>query len=283
MMEVRLGTEAAPGRAANEDGALVVGDLVAVFDGVTQPADLRNGCAHTPAWYVQCLAGKLGAACGEEPDAALPYLLARAIDAVAGEHRGTCDLGHPGTPAATACLLRAGDDQVEYLVLCDSPLVLDLGDRTEVVNDLRFDQVIADVRQAALVPGAVGTAQHAERMKTAATRKWEYTNQPHGYWIAAADPRAAYEAVTGTAPLHGPGRVRRAALLTDGASAAVEQFALYDWTGLLDVLTTAGPAELIRQIRTAEHADRDGRAQPRYKRHDDATAVLCLFDEGKPA
>ena len=44
-------------------------------------------------------------------------------------------------------------------------------------------------------------------------------NRTHGYWVAAADPDAAFHAVTGTAAAAGPGAVRRAALLSDGASA----------------------------------------------------------------
>jgi hypothetical protein len=45
------------------------------------------------------------------------------------------------------------------------------------------------------------------------------------------------------------------------------------------VLTDHGPHELIRRVRAAEHADHDGHARPRYKRHDDAAAALCLFEE----
>ncbi|WP_412740254.1 hypothetical protein [Krasilnikovia sp. MM14-A1259] len=254
----------------------MVGDLVAVFDGVTHPADLHNGCMHTPAWYVRRLTAQLVGAYGEAPDAALPDLLARAIEAVSDEHRGTCDLSHPGTPAATACVLRAGGDHVDYLVLCDSPLLLDVGDRTDVVKDTRFER-IANLRRAASVPGT----GHVERLTAAASHKWEYINQPDGYWIAAADPRAAHEAVIGSAPLRGPGHVRRAALLTDGASAAVEQFDLFGWARLLDLAATAGPAELIRRVRAAECADQHGHVRTRYKRHDDATAAVCLF-EGNP-
>jgi hypothetical protein len=78
--------------------------------------------------------------------------------------------------------------------------------------------------------------------------------------------------------LRGPRRVRRAALLTDGASCAVEEFELFGWRELLDMLTTAGPLALIQRVRVAELDDYDGLARPRYKRHDDATAALCLFD-----
>ena len=100
-----------------------------------------------------------------------------------------------------------------------------------------------------------------------------------GYWIAVTDPAAAFNALTGEVPMYGPGRLRRALLLTDGASCAVEDYALFDWPGLLDLVTEAGPAELIRRVRIVERSDPDGVTHARYKRHDDATVAACLFDE----
>jgi hypothetical protein len=216
---------------------------------------------------------------------ALPLagLLADAIRAVGADHYGRCDLDNPGTPASTVCLLKHQSDHVEYLVLCDSPLVLDLDGNVDVITDDRLDKVIGPLRDRALTgESALDSAEHLATVRRIIGERQRFTNQPGGYWIAAANPAAAHEAVTGTAPLHGPQRLRRAALLTDGASAAVDQYKLFDWAGLLDVLTNAGPRDLIRRVRDAEAGDRDGRVQPRYKRHDDASAALCLFEEDQP-
>ena len=56
-------------------------------------------------------------------------------------------------------------------------------------------------------------------------------------------------------------------------------YRLMDWRQLLDVLTEDGPHELIRRVRQAESADPTGADHPRYKRHDDATAALCIIEE----
>src|SRR2546423_943457 len=213
MMEVRLATVAAPGRA-NEDYALAVGGLVAVFDGVTQPDGVDSGCLHGPAWYVRRLAASLCVAYTAAPAAALPQLLADAIDAVRGDHSDRCDLAHPGTPASTVCALKADGGQAEYLVLCDSPLILDAGDGVTVVADDRFGAMIARIQDRALVPGGAGSIGQPGGFRRSTPEKYQHTNRPDGYWIAAADPQAAYEAVTGQVALHGRGRLRRAALLT---------------------------------------------------------------------
>ncbi|WP_230394469.1 hypothetical protein [Plantactinospora alkalitolerans] len=278
MMRVCSASVPAPGRAENEDQVFRYGELVGVLDGATVPDGFDTGCVHGPVWYVRQLAARIGLAAADRPAAALTGNLAAAILAVRADHGGRCDLDHPGTPSATVCLLRYGGDHVDYLVLCDSPLVLDLGERVQVISDDRLRTATADLRQKALtVAGAGAELDRATRFRRAVALQREQMNQTHGYWVAAANPDAAYHAVAGSLPLHGPDRVRRAALLTDGASGAVEQFGLFDWRGLLDVLSEAGPGELIRRVRLAEAGD--GQRRSGFKRYDDATAVLCGFEE----
>lgn len=275
MMQVSSASEPAPGRPENEDHVFQFGQLVGVLDGATVPAGFDTGCVHGPAWYVRRLAARIGVAAADRPEASLMDTLATAIAAVRGDHDGSCDLNHAGTPSSTVCLARDAGDHLDYLVLCDSPLVVDLGGRVRAVTDDRLATTMARVRAAAPRTAPPGSAEHAAEVRRVITLQRQHTNQPDGYWVASVNPDAAYHAVAGTLPLTGPGRVRRAALLTDGASCAVEMFALYDWAGLLDVLTDHGPGELIRRVRIAETAL--GEDRPRYKRHDDATAALCLF------
>jgi hypothetical protein len=278
-MEVRLASVGAPDHEMNEDFCFAAPGLVGVLDGVTVLDGLDTGCVHGPAWYVRHLATWLQRGYVLAPDRALPDLLAEAIDRTRADHEGRCDLSHPSTPASTVSLLRETPDAVEYLVLCDSPVVIERGAEVEVVTDGRHAATVAQIRAEALAaPEPLDSSGHVERLRRVLTKQREHTNQPGGYWIAAANPAAAAQAVTGSAPVRGAGRVRRAALLTDGASRAVEEFELFDWRELMDVLTAGGPLALIARVRAAELGDYDGYARPRYKRHDDATAALCLFD-----
>ncbi len=277
-MEIRLASEASPDAAVNEDHAVAVPGFVAVLDGVTLPAGLETGCAHGPAWYVRRLGAHLVNAHALNPDASLPDILAAAITSVRGDHGSVCDLDHPGTPQSTVCLLRAGQDMADYLVLCDSPIVLDHDGHVEVITDLRLQETSQKLREAALAgANTFGSDDRATRLRQLVTSQREHVNRPGGYWIAAANTDAAYNAVTGALPVHGPSRLRRAALLTDGASSAVDTFGLFDWPQLLDMLEQLGPAQLISFVRSVERADADGQARPRHKRHDDATAAYCRF------
>jgi hypothetical protein len=268
-MEVRLTCEASPDAVENEDHAVAVPGFVAVLDGVTVPVGMETGCIHGPGWFVRQLSARLVAAHADEPEAGLSDVLAAAIDGVRDRHGTTCDLDHPGTPQSTACLLRVNGDTAEYLVLCDSPFVYQSDGQVQVLTDLRLRATSKHLRKLALQ----NAGQH-DPLRALVTSQRQHVNRPGGYWTAAATTEAAHHAITGTLPLQGPERLTRAALLTDGASRAVDTFALTDWPGLLDLLDAHGPAELIRRVRTAERTEPH---RPRFKRHDDASAAYCRF------
>ncbi|MER6991650.1 protein phosphatase 2C domain-containing protein [Saccharopolyspora hirsuta] len=225
----------------NEDYHAVGPDWAFVLDGATAPSDVDSGCAHDVAWLVHRLGAELAGRLAV-PGQPLADVLAEAIAATCAAHADTCDLRNPSSPSSTVSILRAGDE-IEYLVLADSPIAFDHG---AIVDD-RLD--------------------HLPSYTWEAVR--DLRNQPGGFWVASTKPEAAYEAVRGTLR-----DVRRAALLSDGASRYVEKLGLGDWPDLLDLLEKAGPAELLTQVRTAEAASPKPR---RGKQHDDATAVFLLF------
>ncbi|MEV1289964.1 protein phosphatase 2C domain-containing protein [Micromonospora sp. NPDC049679] len=279
-MQVRLASEAAPGRTENEDHAFQTGPLVAVLDGVTAPPGIDTGCIHGPAWYVSRLTARLtevASACSDDP---LADNLAEAIRRVRGDHGNRCDLNNPATPAATVCLVRDSGQTLDYLILSDTTLVTERAGQVQIFTDPRFREAVAQLRRVPVMSDyAIGDSDQAAPVPQTINRKYQLTNQPGGYWISAANPDAAHQAMIGSLPLTGKDRVRRAALLTDGTSCAVDEYAFLDWAELLDLLTEQGPKELIRRVRLAENADPEGHAHPRYKRHDDATAALCIFDK----
>ncbi|MFC0040398.1 protein phosphatase 2C domain-containing protein [Actinomadura rayongensis] len=240
-MDVRLATEATPG-LVNEDFAAVGDGWAVVLDGATQHPKVTTGCVHGPGWLVRRLGGVLAARLAVQDGEGLADVLEEAIRRVRGLHAG-CDLENPDSPSATVAMVRWDEGRLDWLVLADSPIVLDDGDVT-VVRDDRVDRLPAyDVETVRRSRNSVG-----------------------GFWVAAARPEAARHALTGTAV-----NVKRAALLSDGASRLVERFGTMSWRGLLDLVEEHGPGELIRRTRAAEQAhDLPGR---RGKTHDDATVI----------
>jgi hypothetical protein len=271
-MRAAIATQAGSTDTANEDwaGALVPG-LALVLDGLSAPDGTGTGCRHGTPWYVSQLGPRL-LTLAANPAQSLADALAEAIRQVAGLHPG-CDLTHPGTPSATVVLLRALEERADYLALADATLLLDTAEGLKVVSDERVNQLAGKERAAAnQVPAGSALKLRRRVQLTRALRRSR--NRPGGYWVAAADPRAASQAVTGTLPGNS---LQRAVLLSDGASRLVDLFELVTWEELLALLDENGPEELLRQVRAAEAVDPEGRQWPRTKRSDDATAVYLAW------
>jgi hypothetical protein len=258
-VEIRSACQPAPDRrppAVNEDLVLSGPGFVVVLDGATAPAELDSGCRHSVAWLVGRLGGQLVVPLLGGSTAPLADLLADAIAAVMAEHADSCDLANPDSPSSTVSIVRVSDDQVDQLVLADSPVVLRSPDqRVTVVADNRID----------LLPEY--TYEAVRRLR----------NQPGGFWVASTEPKAAYEAVAGTTDR---ADVEVVAMLTDGASRYAERYG-HTWEDLVEVLDTAGPQELIDRVRAYDTKAAEGTF--RGKRHDDASAVLWRLTRRTPA
>lgn len=257
----------------NEDWVGATPTAVVVLDGLTAPRDLDSGCNHGVPWYVQRLGSALVARLAD-CTVDLKSCLASAIEEVAALHRSTCDLTSPGTPQSTVAVVRVRDSELEWLVLADSVIILDLGRELQVISDDRVEGAAQAQRDEAL-RSHVGSAEHDQNVSRLVQTQRSLRNQPGGYWVAAAEPAAASESLTGTAHL---AEVRRAAVLSDGAARLVE-FGLAGWEQILATLSENGPQTLIEEVRRVEATDLRGERWPRYKASDDATAAYVRFGD----
>lgn len=248
-MRVEFATEATPG-LMNEDHVVAGPGFAVVLDGATPRPGVDSGCVHGPGWLVRRLGAELAGRLAFEGQESLTDILAASIKETAEAHGGNCSLDNPDSPSSTVAVLRWSGGVVEWLVLADSPLLLDVDGEVRVIRDERVDRL----------PSYTTEAVRAAR------------NSPGGFWVASTRPEAAYEALNGET--HG---VTRAALLSDGAARLVERFRLMGWGELLELLHREGPQELIRRTRKAEQEIRD--VPKRGKQFDDATALLVRFVE----
>jgi len=242
---------------------------VVLLDGAGYEPESGIGCVHGIAWYARTLGGLLAAGVCDDR-LPLTEVLSRGIERVSQMHAGTCDLGHPATPGATVIIARQSGGTLEYLVLCDSVLVLQPREgEPRAITDTQLSETMARFRPAASL--RPGTPEHDAAWRAYTQELEDARNQPGGYWLAAADPAAVGHALTGSEPLAGLSAV---ALLSDGASRLADRFQLATWAEVCDILRRDGPPGLIERVRAAESADPRGERWPRGKIHDDATAVF---------
>jgi hypothetical protein len=239
---------AAAGRAgrANEDFIGAVPAAAVLVDGAGIPGT-ESICRHGVAWYASRLGGNLLSLLSLAQDRSLPAVLADAIEQVTDGHRDTCDVANRISPSATVAILRLSDDLIEYLVLGDAYVVLDKADSAPLVVSDPREVVISRSYEPALEAVAEGSDEYHRILSDLRSNR----NQPGGFWVAKDDPRAADEAVTGSCPISELTDVG-AVLLSNGASGIVDRFGLTDWPGVMTVLASSGPEEIIRRVRQAE-------------------------------
>ncbi|MFI1382899.1 protein phosphatase 2C domain-containing protein [Embleya sp. NPDC020886] len=249
-MQVSHISEPSPG-GINDDYVVASERFVIVLDGATANG-LDTGCIHDVPWVVSRLAAQLSARLITDDGAPLSEILVDGIAAVCELHAGTCDLTNPNSPSTTVALLRNRGGLVEYLVLCDSPIVIEttFGD-IQLIND----------DATAHLPGYTREILQ------------EVRNQPGGFWVASTKPEAAKHAVIGSIPT---AHVNRVAVMTDGMSRLVERYE-WRWGRVLDELESTGPAALVAAVREAERRTPAGKF--RGKPHDDATIAYCTHFE----
>jgi hypothetical protein len=246
-VQISYTCQASPDAAVNEDFVLAAEGFVVVLDGATD-SGLPNGCAHGVAWLARRLGGRLAAVLIEQPDLALREVLRQGITDTRALH-AECDLTNLNSPSSTVAIVREHGGVLDWLVLADSPVVVQThGGEIVEVNDDRTAHLPAYDRESVM------------RLR----------NSDEGFWVASTRPEAADRALTASLPVSD---VRRFALVTDGVSRLVERYG-WTWLQVLDALEEQGPASVVRAVRAAEYAAEPGTF--RGKRHDDATAAFGL-------
>lgn len=267
-MNIAFATQGGSSLRPNEDWVAATSNVVVVLDGVTAPRVPEAGCSHSVTWFTRQLGARLLLLLQEDLD--LSGALAEAIVQTNHLHKRDCDLASRGTPAAAVAIFRKREALLDWLVLADVALVMDTNAGIHVVTDTRVDEAapeaLARTRQE-----IIGTLEHQAAVAVMSVEQLKQRNVPGGYWVAATDPAAADNALTGQLPA---ADVRRAAIFTDGASRVVDVFEEMDWATCLDHLEARGPQGLIHYVRQIEADDPDGHRWPRFKRSDDATVAL---------
>ncbi|MEZ5994772.1 MAG: protein phosphatase 2C domain-containing protein [Hyphomonadaceae bacterium] len=96
-------------------------------------------------------------------------------------------------------------------------------------------------------------------------------NQPGARWTFGVNPACADHAQAWRFELARPAHIL---LMTDGFSALTDRYRAYDAGGLVAAALASGLQELGREVRAIENADAGAHKHPRFKKSDDATALL---------
>ena len=258
-LNVSTATKAGSRHKPNEDRVFAAADVVVLLDGATGSASPRTG-----GWYAQGLGETIVGQLERTPERDLARVLADSIFVLADRHGlvpGEC-------PMATTSIVRVRSDMLDVLVLGDSPVVLRTQDgRIQSVDDQRLQRVAVTERARLR---AAGEAERAAVRSTLLKAEAKCRNRPGGYWIAEADPEAAYHALSLSVPFS---EVDAALIVSDGVSAGVERYGCPgSWEEALHIASQS-PSALIDCVLDAELTDPERVRWRRSKRHDDKTVA----------
>lgn len=259
----------------NEDAVAFFPGGMVLADGAGLPQVLRQGCRHSVAWFSQRIVTEVAARAASAPT--LTDAARAAIVAVRESHDG-CTLAG-GSPSSTLSVVRRRGDELEYLCLADSSvLVVHPGGGTTEIVDTRIDETAFPAAAALLAEWRVtgeltGEEAHVESFRRTGER---LRNVPGGFWVAHTDENAVDQAATGSLPLTD---VEAVVLASDGVTRGVHLVDLHDADSLARRLVAGDADAVFAEIRAEEDRHAEEFALQRTKLHDDMTfAVLTSAD-----
>ncbi|MEM7338113.1 MAG: hypothetical protein AAF467_05665 [Actinomycetota bacterium] len=258
-------TAARPARPdrPSEDRIFVTPNAVIILDGATQAIKLdRNG-----EWIAQELGQRLADGLEADPFCELPKLLEDRI----GELVDTFGLEPGKAPSTTVSMVRLAGDRLDVMVLCDSPVIV--LDRTGNIHQIRDDR-LDDVSNSIQRPPGRPDLTDPEWIRT--IEEFEsHRNQPGGFWVPSATPEAARYSIERS---FDAADVDTAVLLTDGASAGVDDYAVPpNWAEGVEVAKRSA-AEFVALVHATEESDPDCEHWPRSKIHDDKSVAVVKVE-----
>jgi len=267
-----------PGNPAkpNDDAWAQTNTAAVVFDGATNLGEPLLPGESDAAWLARFGARRLMAHCHDCDDAAeaLKRALGDAQKSFAGLRRRAPKENYEH-PYASMMFLRAADKHIHALWFGDcGAFVKRPNEKVEIVGEA-FDKRAAEARRVAMLAKAKGLAPAAginrPEFMSALRAARNTVNTERGGWLFGPHVEAADHARDKKidAP---PGTVLLIA--SDGFLALASDYGLYDADTLVAAAEKIGLEALGAELRALEATDPEGEKYPRFKKSDDATAVL---------
>jgi hypothetical protein len=261
---------------SNEDAFAAESFAAAVFDGATPVNDPLMPGRSDAAWIAQFGARRLLAHLkdGNSPRGALRHALSDAEHSFAGLRRRPLDEPYE-LPCASMMLLAPRDGGVDALWYGDcAAITLAPDGRCGIVGEALHKraseagraQRLAD--STGLAPAAaLSRAKFLPQLRAARSK----INTAGGGWLFSPDASAS-EHVS-----HAPIALSSGTLIllcTDGFLALTSDYGAMGTAALVEAARDDGLQTLAGKLRAIEEADAEGRRYPRFKKSDDATAIL---------
>jgi serine/threonine protein phosphatase PrpC len=267
-----------PGDAAkpNEDSFAQDGKAALVMDGATMLGEPLMPGPSDAAWIAQFGARRLLAHLQDQaPRAALRSAMADAEKSFKALARAPLEQQWQ-IPCASVMAAAAHEKGLEFIWLGDCGAVLRQDDRVTVIGETMAKRAEESgrARKLALEKKVSSAAPGVRTHFLAHLRAARGRVNSGDYWLFTPDRRAAAHARRKIVKAQAGALIL---LATDGFLALASDYGAYDAAALIAAARTKGLAALGEELRAIENDDANGDRFARFKKSDDATALLLEF------
>jgi serine/threonine protein phosphatase PrpC len=267
-----LGAVTAAAESMNEDDYGTAGSYAAwVIDGGTSTTKRLVDGRSPAAWLANTLSAELTGLRHTD----LREALRNAIDATREKYERLVPLNDiQPPPSAAISLVGISGNELKVLSLGDvSVAILDKAtSSTKVLHGGKrtlTEKSLERTYTQDLENGVPSKEARERALAVVDERRMARMNRPGGYWIAGLEPKAADHAVEKSLQLEAGDRIL---IASDGFMVAEEYGVVPHWSEVL--LGKKGLSDILREVRSVEEQDPEGRTYARLKKSDDATALL---------
>jgi hypothetical protein len=262
-----------PGRAFSEDVIGYGNGFYWLLDGATPPS--MAGVLELTQRFLNSITSHL-ARLSSNPSIESPeQLLSLAIRSVRDEF-GNID-STTYFPYATAVLFRVGSQCIDYVVLGDSYLLIEIDGQSHVLCDDRMKHIVVSERESVRRMREAGISEQDPLYKEARNRLIEceraHLNRKDGFWVVSTDETAPLNGLRASLDINANSSILIMAA-SDGFARLSTHFGRpASLTELPYRIIAEGASRLLDELRTIER-DKSNFLAPASSKHDDASFIL---------
>ena len=178
-------------------------------------------------------------------------------------------------PSASIAIVRINNEVLEYFLLGDCTLVLENNKgKSLIIKQELLDKLDnkAKIEMAKLmINKGMNFIEAKQEINSLLVKHRLLKNTPNGYWTLEFDKNAIENSLCGCFDFV---ECEKALLMSDGFSAIFDNYNYTDVNNIISIVEKQGLQQIYKIIRFIEEEDADILKFPRFKKSDDASAVM---------
>jgi serine/threonine protein phosphatase PrpC len=178
-------------------------------------------------------------------------------------------------PSASIVVIRIKSGKIEYFLLGDCTLIVQDNNGKSLIlkQDLldKLDNKAKVEMSKLMVKEGMSFVQARQSINSLLVKHRLLKNTPNGYWTLEFDEKAVENSLCGCFDFL---EYKKVLLMSDGFSAIFDNYDYFKEDNIISIVEKQGLQDVYRILRIIEEEDSDILRFPRFKKGDDASAVI---------